>query len=169
MAGTRAKAATAYASALQYFTPPVASCWRRTDGRAVTGLAFDLELNRAECEYLTGELALAEKRLEALSDRAETIIDSAAVTCVRINLYTNLDQSDKAVAVGLEYLQQFDGTWSLQDVGGGCPAEYTRALAASGIGADRGAVRSAADERSGSPRDHGCAHGCSPRRPCSRI
>ena len=45
-------------------------CWRRTDGNGCYRLAFDLELNRAECEYLTGELASAEKRLAALSDRA---------------------------------------------------------------------------------------------------
>ena len=30
-------------------------------------LAFDLELNWAECEYLTGNLASAEERLSALS------------------------------------------------------------------------------------------------------
>ena len=35
MAGKRAKAATAYASALQYFTAGRA-CWRRTDGNSAT-------------------------------------------------------------------------------------------------------------------------------------
>jgi predicted ATPase len=67
MAGKRAKIATAYASALQYLTAGRAllaengweECYR---------LTFQLELNRAECEYLTGELALAEEHLAMLLD-----------------------------------------------------------------------------------------------------
>jgi PAS domain S-box-containing protein len=113
IAGKRAKAATAYVAALQYFSA----------GRGLLGedgwelsyrLTFDLELNCAECEYLTGNLASAEERLSALSARAVTILDSASVTCVRLNLYTHLDQSDSAVAVGLEYLRRFDRQWPLQ-------------------------------------------------------
>jgi PAS domain S-box-containing protein len=112
-AGKRAKAATAYVAALQYFSA----------GRGLLGengwelsyrLTFDLELNWAECEYLTGNLASAEERLSALSARALTILDSASVTCVRLNLYTHLDQSDSAVAVGLDYLRRFDRQWPLQ-------------------------------------------------------
>src|ERR1700680_2721980 len=49
--------------------------------------------------------AAAEERLSALSVHAQTVVDSAAVTCVRLNLYTTLDQSDSAVAVGLDYLR----------------------------------------------------------------
>jgi predicted ATPase/two-component sensor histidine kinase/GAF domain-containing protein len=125
MAGKRAKAATAYAAALQYFSAGrmllAENRWERC-----YQLAFDLELNRAECVYLTGELVAAEKRLTAVSARARTIVDSAAVTCVRINLYTNLDQSDNAVAVGLEYLQRLDDTWSSQTTEEDVQREYTR-------------------------------------------
>src|SRR5258707_3667114 len=46
------------------------------------------------------------------SDLARTIVDSAAVARVRINLYTNLDHSDSAVEVGLEYLRRIDEQWS---------------------------------------------------------
>ncbi|HUB47472.1 MAG TPA: AAA family ATPase [Acetobacteraceae bacterium] len=111
VAGKRARAATAYDAALQYFAA----------GRALLGdtgwerryrLTFDLELNWAECEYLIGNLASAQARLAALATRAQTTIDIAAVTCVRINLFTILDQSDSAVSVGLEYLRRVDGTWS---------------------------------------------------------
>ena len=113
IAGKRAKAAAAYTEALQYFSA----------GRGLLGengwelsyrLAFDLELNWAECEYLTGNLASAEERLSTLSARALTILDSASVTCVRLNLYTHLDQSDSAVAVGLDYLRRFDRQWRSQ-------------------------------------------------------
>jgi PAS domain S-box-containing protein len=125
MAGKRAKAATAYAAALQYFAT----------GRALLGangwerryrLTFELELNWGECEYLTGELAAAEERLSLLSTRAKTTVDSAAVTCVRLNLYTNLDQSDRAVEVGLEYLRRVDAQWSLHATADDVRREYDR-------------------------------------------
>jgi PAS domain S-box-containing protein len=125
MAGKRAKAATAYAAALQYFAT----------GRALLGesgwerhyrLTFELELNWGECEYLTGELAAAETRLAALSTRAPTTVDSAAVTCVRLNLYTNLDRSDRAVEVGLEYLRRVDAQWSLHATAEDVRQEYDR-------------------------------------------
>ena len=125
IAGKRAKAATAYASALQYFTAGRAllaeNGWERR-----YQLTFDLELNRAECEYLTGELASAEERLSAMSGRARTTRDSAAVTCVRLNLYTNLDQSDSAVQVGLDYLRRVDGQWSLHATVEDVHREYDR-------------------------------------------
>ncbi|WP_051346006.1 AAA family ATPase [Bradyrhizobium sp. th.b2] len=111
LAGKRAKTATAYDSALRYFSAGRAllaeigwhSCYR---------LTFDLELNWAECEYLTGELPSAEERLAALSIHTRNMIDSASVTCARINLYTTLDRSDDAVRVGLEHLRRIDGEWS---------------------------------------------------------
>ncbi|MEA2712111.1 MAG: hypothetical protein QOK27_72, partial [Gemmatimonadales bacterium] len=110
VAGKRAKTATAYAAALRYFVV----------GRLLLGekgweqcyqLTFDLELNRGECEYLTGESAAAEERLSQLSTRARTIVHAAAGTCVRINLYTTLDRSNRAVEVGLEYLRRVDARW----------------------------------------------------------
>jgi PAS domain S-box-containing protein len=110
MAGKRAKGAAAYDAALRYFTAGRAllgetgweQCYRPT---------FDLELNSAECAYLIGELAAAEERLTMLLNRAQTTVDAAAVTCLRINLYTTLDQSDSAVEVGLEYLRRVGGRW----------------------------------------------------------
>jgi predicted ATPase/signal transduction histidine kinase/GAF domain-containing protein len=110
MAGRRAKAATAYAAALRYFSAGrallAANGWERC-----YQLMFELELNWAECQYLTGELAIAEERLSELSIRANTTVGLAAVTCVRINLYTNLDRSDSAVGVGLDYLRRVDNQW----------------------------------------------------------
>ena len=71
IAGKRAKASTAYASALTYLTAGAAllpeDCWERRHE-----LTFALELHRAECEFLTGALAAAEERLTALSTRAAT-------------------------------------------------------------------------------------------------
>lgn len=150
LAGKRAKAATAYAAALQYFAAgrgllpePV---WERC-----RDLAFELELNWAECEYLTGDLTAAERRLAWLSLQAGSATpssvgssvgtsvgsaaDAAAVACLRINLYANLDQSDSAVEVGLDYLRRFDGAWKLhptaEEVRGHCEALWERLRRAS--------------------------------------
>ena len=125
IAGKRAKGSTAYASALAYLSAgrallPEAGWEQRYR------LTFDLELNWAECEYLLGELASAEERLTMLSSRAQTAVDSAAVACVRINLYTTLDQSDSAVGVGLEYLRRVDGQWSRHPMAKDVRQDYDR-------------------------------------------
>jgi PAS domain S-box-containing protein len=112
IAGRRAKSSAAYASALMYFTAGAAlapkDAWeRRRD------LIFNLELNRAECEFLTGALAEAEQRLAPLSGRAISAVEQAIVACLSIDLYTTLGQTNSAVAVGLDYLRQHLGIdWS---------------------------------------------------------
>src|SRR2546428_10702059 len=87
MAGKRAKAATAYASALQYLLAG-RSLLAESGWEECYRLMFELELNRAECEDLTGELALAGERLSLLSACGEGTVGSSAVPCVRIELYT---------------------------------------------------------------------------------
>ncbi len=110
-AGKRAKAASAYAAALRYLA--VGRGLLATGGwEQCYELTFDLELNLAECEYLNGDLAAAEARLAALSKQAQTAVNSAAVTYLRLNLYTNLDRSSTAIEVGLDYLRRVDGSWS---------------------------------------------------------
>ena len=110
LAGKRARASTAYASALTYLAAGGALLaedrWERR-----YALTFALELHRAECEFLTGELA-AEKRLAALSARAANTVDRAAVTCLQIDLYTTWGRSDRAIAVGLDNLRLLGLDWS---------------------------------------------------------
>src|SRR6202008_944778 len=74
-------------------------------------LTFALSLHRAECEFLTGALAEAEHRLVALSTRAANTVERAMVACLRADLYTALDQSTRAIAVGLDYLQHLGIDW----------------------------------------------------------
>jgi predicted ATPase/signal transduction histidine kinase len=109
-AGKRAKNASAYASALKYLVAGaelVEDCWeRRYD------LAFALELNRAECEFLIGDLVAAEERLLRLSHRTGNLVDEAAVTCLRMDLYILRVQNDRAVAVCLQYLRRVGIEWS---------------------------------------------------------
>src|SRR5262249_49130604 len=68
IAGKRAKASSAYASALTYFTAGAAllpaDAWERRQE-----LAFELDLHRADCEVYAGELQGAEEWLAALATR----------------------------------------------------------------------------------------------------
>jgi PAS domain S-box-containing protein len=111
IASKRAMASTAYASALNYLIAGAALLaddpWERRHE-----LIFPLELHRAECEFLTGQTAAAEQRLAALSSRAVTTVELATVTCLRVDLYTTLGQSGRAVAVCLDYLRKLGLDWS---------------------------------------------------------
>ena len=111
IAGRRARESAAYAAALSYLAAGCAQlapdCWARRHE-----LAFGLEFHRAECEYLTGDLTVAEQRLSMLTERAANHADLAAVTCVRVNLFTTLDRSDRAVEAGLDYLRRVGIQWS---------------------------------------------------------
>jgi PAS domain S-box-containing protein len=111
IAGKRAKASTAYASALKYLNAGAAllaeDSWERRHE-----LTFALELNRAECEFLSGELVAAEQRLTQLSARAASTVEQATIACLRMDLYMTLNQSDRAVAVCLDYLRHLGVEWS---------------------------------------------------------
>src|SRR2546430_12079884 len=51
-------------------------------------MSFELELHRAECEFLTGALAVSEERLKLLSARAANTVERARVAGLRVNVYT---------------------------------------------------------------------------------
>ena len=105
IAGQRAKASTAYVSAVDYLIAGAAllpdDAWQRRHQ-----LAFTLELHRAECEFATGALADAEQRLSALATRAADAIEHAAVARLQVDVDTTLSLPDRAVTVGLGYLRQ---------------------------------------------------------------
>ena len=125
LAGQRAKASAAYASALTYFTAGAAllpeDAWQRRHE-----FAFALELDRAECEFLTGALAESEQRLAALSTSAASTVERATVACLRVDLHTALDQSSRAIAVGLDYLRHLGIDWSPHPTDEEARGEYER-------------------------------------------
>ena len=125
LAGQRAKASTAYASALTYLV----------DGRALLSdeswerhyeLVFGLEFHLAECEFLTGNMAAADDRLSRLAQRARLAEHIVAVVRLRITLYTTLDRSDRAVEVCLEYLERTGTDWSPRPTSQEVQREYDR-------------------------------------------
>jgi PAS domain S-box-containing protein len=125
LAGQRAKASTAYASALTYLVSGADllddDCWQRRHD-----LRFALELNRAECEFLTGQLSVADERLTALSERAATMVEKALVTCLQLDVYLVLDRSDRAVEVCLAYLRHVGIEWSPHPDDNDVRREYDR-------------------------------------------
>ena len=125
IAGLRAKASAAYASALNYLSAGVAllpdNCWERRQP-----LAFSLQLQRAECEFVTGAVAEAEQHLSGLVSRAANATDHAAIARRRIDLYTALSQPDHAVGVGLGYLERLGIQWPAHPSDDDLRREYER-------------------------------------------
>ena len=125
IAGKRAKASTAYASALTYLVAGAAllpeNAWECRHE-----LTFALELHRAECEFLTGALGEAEARLAELAGRAVSLADLATVTRLRVNLLMPLGRSDRAVAVGLDYLHRVGIAWLAHPTTDEVRQEYAR-------------------------------------------
>jgi PAS domain S-box-containing protein len=125
VAGQRAIASTAYASALGYLAAGAALLPPDAFERQYE-LAFRLELHRAECEFLTGDIAAAENRLNLLSARPTSLIDLAGMTRLRVDLYTTLGRSDSAVEVCLNYLRHAGIPWSAHPTNEEVKREYER-------------------------------------------
>jgi PAS domain S-box-containing protein len=131
IAGKRAKASTAYASALKYLHA----------GRSLLGeeawernydLIFSLESLIAECELLTADVSAAEDRLTMLAQRATSHHDSSVVTRLQVTLYTTLDRSDRAIEVFLDYLRRNGTDWSSHPSRDDVLREYNRIWSAVG-------------------------------------
>ena len=123
-AGRRAKASAAYKSALNYLAA-AASLLPSASSEAGGKLAFQLELDRAECEFLTGAPAEAERRLEALSRAEGNTVERASVACLRADLGMALG-AGRAVEIGLEYLRQVGVEWSSNPTDEEVRREYDR-------------------------------------------
>jgi PAS domain S-box-containing protein len=125
IAGKRAKASTAYASALKYLYAGRSLLSEETWERNYD-LIFSIESFMAECEVFTAEMVAAESRLTMLAQRARSGHDFAVVTRLRLTLYTALDRSDRAIEVFLDYLRRNGTTWSQHPTRDDVMREYNR-------------------------------------------
>jgi predicted ATPase/signal transduction histidine kinase len=125
IAGKRAKAATAYVSALTYLVAGRALLDEQSWEQRYS-LIFRLEVERAECEFLAGHYSTAEETLLMLSQKAVGLVDRAAVVRVQIDLYASLDQSHRAVEAGFEYLKSAGVVWSPHPSDAEVRQEYER-------------------------------------------
>ncbi len=130
-AGRRAKAASAHGSALAYVLGGLSLLddrrWERQHR-----LSFALELLRAECEFLGGDLQAAEQRLLDLVGRAEGAPDRAGIAALLVTLYTAIDRSDRAIDSCLAYLKDVGIDWPAHPPADLAHREYARLRAAIG-------------------------------------
>ncbi len=124
IAGRRAKASSAYASALAYLRAGSAllteATWLHNHE-----LAFATQCLMAECELLTAELAAAERRLTMLAERTRDH-HVGSVARLRLTLYTTLDRSDLAVDVFLDYMRREGTVWPRHPTRDDVQREYDR-------------------------------------------
>lgn len=109
LAGNRAKTASAHSSARKYFERGrllIADDWRDH-----YSLLFQLELNQAESEIVTGAFEAAEKRLSMLLTTACGYADRAEVVCLSVLLFFTTGRSSKAVDIGVSFLRTLDPEW----------------------------------------------------------
>src|SRR6185295_2498262 len=102
-AGKRAKKAAAVAPALTYLTAG-AALMARDGWQRRHDLVFALELHRAECEFLSGDIAAADRRLTLLSARAASVVERCAVACLVADVSWPLQQLDRGLVECLECL-----------------------------------------------------------------
>ena len=104
LAGTRAKAAIAYASARNYLAQATAllppDAWS-----ALYDDTLRLYLERSECEYLVGNFESADELFNLILAHARSNPDRAAVYSLRMRLYQVSGRYDDAVTVALEALR----------------------------------------------------------------
>src|SRR5215510_5290947 len=125
IAGKRAKASSAYVSALTYLTAG-AELLREDAWERRQELVFALELHSSDCEVCTGVLQAAEERLEALAARPVGTVQRCAVAQRRVDLYTMLGAGERAVAVALECLGHVGIDWPAHPTEAEARSEYER-------------------------------------------
>jgi PAS domain S-box-containing protein len=125
IAGKRAKASTAYVSALTYLHAG-RSLLSEEEWESNYGLIFSIESLIAECELHTADMAAAEGRLSMLAQRARGRHDFAVVTRLQVTLYTTLDRSGRAIEVFLDYLRRNGTDWPRHPARDYVMQEYNR-------------------------------------------
>ena len=105
-AGRKAKASVAYASARSYFADGMGLLDEK-DWSSQYELTFSLWLERAECEYLSGNFENAEPLIGELLQRGASKIDQAAVHCLKILFHILKAEHQQAVASTLTCLRLF--------------------------------------------------------------
>jgi PAS domain S-box-containing protein len=105
-AGRKAKASAAYVSARAYFSAGM-GLLDETDWDSQYELTFNLWLERAECELLTGSFEKAEQLIVELLQHGESKVDKAAVYHLKVQLHIVEGEYPQAVDSALACLRLF--------------------------------------------------------------
>lgn len=112
-AALRAKMASAYPTAHQYLGAAAENLDDETRLRR-QDLAFLIAQHLAECEFHTGQLESAERRLAHLARTAADLRQMAVITQLQLELLLTVGRREEAVSVGLQYLGRAGVDWSGQ-------------------------------------------------------
>jgi predicted ATPase len=104
MAGQKAKAATAYEAALQYFNTGL-KLLNPESWQSEYDLTLALYSEAAGAAYLYGNFAEMEQFVEVVLDRAKTVLDKVQVYDSRIQGYLSQGNLKEALKIGLEVLK----------------------------------------------------------------
>ncbi len=104
MAGQKAKAATAYEAALQYFNTGL-KLLNPESWQSEYDLTLALYSEAAGAAYLYGNFAEMEQFVEVVLDRAKTVLDKVQVYDSRIQRYLSQGNLKEALKIGLEVLK----------------------------------------------------------------
>ena len=105
-AGRKAKATAAYSSARKYFSTGMALLDER-DWSSQYELTFSLWLERAECEFLSGNFEKADQLIVELLQRGKSKVDRAAVYRLKIQLQIVKGEYPQAVDNALACVRLF--------------------------------------------------------------
>lgn len=105
-AGQKAKEATAYGPALQYFLQG-AQCCPDGDAEQDYRLRFDLEKGQVECHFLLSEAADGVTKADALLQKCRSVDDKVALNNILILYYGGAGEMDKAIDIALNSLRYF--------------------------------------------------------------
>ena len=125
MAGQKAKAATAYASADRYLSIGMNLVGDRGWDRRYA-LTFALWLEAADCAYLSGNFENTDRLATELRSRARSNVDKAAAHRIQIFVHVAEARYREAISDGLECLQLLGIDISLRATRADAFAEYER-------------------------------------------
>jgi len=104
IAGRKARASAAYASALEYFRC-ADSLMPNNAWESDYLLSFDLQLEYAQALYLCADTEAAEKLFDTVLERARTELERADVYGSKMILYAGIGKFDDAVRTGIQALR----------------------------------------------------------------
>ncbi len=106
LAGRKARASTAYASACRYLSTGMSMLGPSGWGTCYD-LAFNLALEHAECRFLSGQFDHAERLITGLLRKAASNVGRAAVYRLKIELHSVKSEHPQAVDSALQCLRLF--------------------------------------------------------------
>jgi predicted ATPase/signal transduction histidine kinase/DNA-binding NarL/FixJ family response regulator/tRNA A-37 threonylcarbamoyl transferase component Bud32 len=105
MAGQKAKMATAYGAAINYFTKGQ-ECLTENSWESAYNLTLNLFTDAAEAAYLSGDYKQMEQLAQVVLQHARTLSDEAKVCEIQIPAYAAQNQLRKAIKIALIFLKR---------------------------------------------------------------